>query len=291
MATMDQIFAGYRDRMGVLEATYDKNPFARGFMHSDLTYDVPSVWDGRFFRLDEHLARLQTSCKKLRLQLPFPKEEVKRILVDMVSKSGIRDAFVELIVTRGLKGVRGSEPGEVFKNNLYMFIQPFVWVIEPEMQPTGGKAVVARTGDLTCGLFEAADRGALYPFLTDGDANLTPTVLMDNGELIGEHGSGGGTSGDEIDRYDIENGSPRSAITLATSIRHSDDFGIAIEDLNYLALNTLGIQTDLIRSDVVYCVGADGGGVLSVGSINRYSSTQATRTVINKILLQVSECQ
>lgn len=167
MATMDQIFAGYRDRMGVLEATYDKNPFARGvsriegelvpvneariplldqgFMHSDLTYDVPSVWDGRFFRLDEHLARLQTSCKKLRLQLPFPKEEVKRILVDMVSKSGIRDAFVELIVTRGLKGVRGSEPGEVFKNNLYMFIQPFVWVIEPEMQPTGGKAVVART--------------------------------------------------------------------------------------------------------------------------------------------------
>lgn len=30
MARMEQIFAGYHDRMAVLEATYNKNPFARG---------------------------------------------------------------------------------------------------------------------------------------------------------------------------------------------------------------------------------------------------------------------
>src|SRR5690348_11693951 len=29
----------------------------QGFLHSDLTYDVPAVWDGRFFRLDDHLDR------------------------------------------------------------------------------------------------------------------------------------------------------------------------------------------------------------------------------------------
>ncbi|KAI1771447.1 D-aminoacid aminotransferase-like PLP-dependent enzyme [Hypoxylon cercidicola] len=213
MATMDKIFEGYRSRLAVLEATFDKNPLARGvawiegelvplheariplldegFMHSDLTYDVPSVWDGRFFRLDDHLARLQASCAKMRLQLPLPPAEVKKILVEMVAKSGIRDTFVELIVTRGMKGVRGHTPGQKFKNNLYMFIQPFIWVMEPEVQPIGGKAVIARTvkrispgsfdptvknlqwGDLTRGLFEAVDRGAVYPFLTDGDTNLT----------------------------------------------------------------------------------------------------------------------
>ncbi|OKL63374.1 hypothetical protein UA08_01694 [Talaromyces atroroseus] len=228
MASMEHIFAGYHARQAVLEATFDKNPFARGiawiegkyvpvdeariplldqgFMHSDLTYDVPSVWDGRFFRLDDHLTRLEDSCKKMRLQLPLPRDEVVRILVEMVAKSGIRDAFVELIVTRGLKGVRGHTPGEVFKNNLYMFIQPFVWVMEPDMQPSGGKAIVARTvkrispgsfdptvknlqwGDLTRALFEAADRDAVYPFLTDGDANLTEgsgfnIVLIKDGVL------------------------------------------------------------------------------------------------------------
>lgn len=211
MATMDDFFAGYESRVAILEKS--SHPFAQGvawiegelvplaeariplldqgFMHSDLTYDVPSVWDGRFFRLDDHMDRLEASCTKMRLKLPIPREDVKRILVDMVVRSGIKDAFVELIVTRGLKGVRGLKPGEVFKNNLYMFIQPFVWVMEPAVQRVGGSAVIARTvrrvppgaidpevknlqwGDLTRGLFEAADRGATYPFLTDGDSHLT----------------------------------------------------------------------------------------------------------------------
>lgn len=91
-------------------------------------------------------------------------------------------------------------------------------------------------------------------------------------DLIGQQGFGGGASGDEIDRYDVDNGSPEAAMVLATSTGHSDDFGIAVEDLSYPALNTLGTQTNLIRSDVVYYVGAAGGAVFSVGSINWYCS-------------------
>lgn len=78
----------------------------QGFLHSDLTYDVPAVWDGQFFRLDDHIARLDASCGKIRLKLPLPREEIKNILLDMVAQFGIKDAFVQLIVTRGLKGVR-----------------------------------------------------------------------------------------------------------------------------------------------------------------------------------------
>ncbi|KAL2105821.1 hypothetical protein VUR80DRAFT_7696 [Thermomyces stellatus] len=225
MATMDKVFAGYAARQKAMEAA--GNPLSEGiawvegemvplhearipmldegFMRSDLTYDVPSVWDGRFFRLDDHLSRLEASCAKLRLKLPLPREEVKKILVEMVAKSGIRDAFVEIIVTRGLKGVRGSRPEEIV-NRLYMLVQPYVWVMEPEVQPVGGDAVIARTvrrvppgsidptvknlqwGDFVRGLFEASDRGATYPFLTDGDANLTEgsgfnIVLVKDGVL------------------------------------------------------------------------------------------------------------
>lgn len=92
------------------------------------------------------------------------------------------------------------------------------------------------------------------------------------GDLIGERGLGGGASGDEIDRYDVRNGSPEGALTLATSTGHGDEFGIAVEDLSFPALNTLGTQTSLIRSDIVYYVGAGGGAVFSVGSINWYCS-------------------
>jgi len=210
MASMEKIFAGYEARQAVLQAS--SNPYAQGiawvsgelvplseariplldqgFLHSDLTYDVPSIWDGRFFRLDDHLARLELSCSKIRLRLPLPRAEVARILVDMAARSGIRDAFVELIVTRGMKGVREAT-AEDLVNRLYMFVMPYLWVMAPAMQRVGGSAVVARTvrrvppgsmdptvknlqwGDLTRAMFEAADRGASYPFLTDGDGNLT----------------------------------------------------------------------------------------------------------------------
>jgi len=207
---MDKVFADYEARKATLTAS--SNPFARGiawiegelvpfheariplrdqgFLHSDLTYDVPAIWDGRFFRLKDHLDRLELSCRKIRLQLPKPKDEITKILFEMTARSGIRDAFVELIVTRGLNGVRESRPEDIV-NNLYMFIIPYVWVMEPHIQRVGGSAIVARTvrrvppgaidptvknlqwGDLTRGMYEAKDRDAMYPFLTDGDSNLT----------------------------------------------------------------------------------------------------------------------
>ena len=202
MATMDDVFSGYQRRLKTLQAN-TTNPFSKGiawvegsfsplheariplmdqgFLRSDLTYDVPAVWDGRFFRLDDHLTRIEASCAKLRMKLPIPRDQMRHVLVDMVRRSGLRDAYVMIIVTRGLKGVRGSIPTELV-NNLYMFIQPYVWVMPPEIQRVGGSAVIARTvrrispgsidptvknlqwGDLTKGMFEAMDRRAQHPF-------------------------------------------------------------------------------------------------------------------------------
>lgn len=207
---MDRIFKAYEARKATLEQS--SHPFAKGvawvegqlvpydeariplkdqgFLHSDLTYDVPAIWDGRFFRLDDHLDRLEASCHKIRLRLPLPKHEIKSILLRMAAESGIRDAFVELIVTRGLQAVRGSR-AEDLVNKLYLFVVPYIWVMQPEVQRVGGSAVIARTvrrvppgamdptvknlqwGDLTRAMYEAQDRGAQYPFLTDGDGNLT----------------------------------------------------------------------------------------------------------------------
>ncbi|HXQ13943.1 MAG TPA: aminotransferase class IV [Caulobacteraceae bacterium] len=160
----------------------------QGFLHSDLTYDVPAVWDGRFFRLDDHLDRFAASCEKMRLRNPMPREAVRDTLVDMVARTGIRDAFVELIVTRGLKFVREYKTAQ---NNLYLIVMPYVWAMPPQVQRTGGTAVVTRTvrrtppgamdptvknlqwGDFTRGWLEALDRGATYSFLPDGDGNVT----------------------------------------------------------------------------------------------------------------------
>lgn len=225
MSYTDHIFVDYRRRVKALEAS--NNPFARGiayvegqyvplheariplldqgFLHSDLTYDVPAIWDGRFFRLDDHLDRFERSCAKLRLKSPLPRQEMRDRLVEMAAKSGIRDAYVMLIVTRGLRYVRQYAP-EDCENFCYLMVMPYLWVMDEETQKKGGSAVIARTvrrvppgaidptvknlqwGDLTRGLLEARDRGAMYPILTDGDANITEgsgfnVILIKDGKL------------------------------------------------------------------------------------------------------------
>jgi branched-subunit amino acid aminotransferase/4-amino-4-deoxychorismate lyase len=225
MSYTDHIFADYRRRLADLQAS--DNPFAKGiawvggdyvpvaqakvplldqgFLKSDLTYDVPAVWNGRFFRLDDHLDRFEASMAKLRLTSPIPRQEIRDRLVEMVAKSGIRDAYVMMIVTRGLRYVRQYAP-EDCENFCYLMVTPFLWVMGEEVQKTGGSAIIARTvrrippgaidptvknlqwGDFTRGIFEARDRGAMYPILTDGDANLTEgsgfnVVLVKDGKL------------------------------------------------------------------------------------------------------------
>lgn len=206
--SMHEVLDGYKDRQHQLRKS--QNPLSdgvawiegelyplaearipildQGFLRSDLTYDVPAVWDGRFFRLDEHIDRLEASCRKMRLQIPMKRSALRATLIEMVSKSGIRDAYVELIVTRGLKFVREYE---AYENSLYLMVMPYVWAMRPEMHPIGGSAVVTRTvrrtppgamdptiknlqwGDFVRGWLEAMDRGAVYSLLPDGDGNIT----------------------------------------------------------------------------------------------------------------------
>lgn len=225
MSYTDYIFDGYRRRLADLQAS--DNPFAKGiawvgedyvpvaeakiplldqgFLKSDLTYDVPAIWDGRFFRLDDHLDRFEASLRKLRLKSPIPRQKIRDRLVEMAAKSGIRDAYVMMIVTRGLRYVRQYAP-EDCANFCYLMVTPFLWVMGEEVQKTGGSAIIARTvrrvppgaidptvknlqwGDFTRGILEARDRGAMYPILTDGDANLTEgsgfnVVLVKDGRL------------------------------------------------------------------------------------------------------------
>jgi branched-subunit amino acid aminotransferase/4-amino-4-deoxychorismate lyase len=162
--------------------------FDYGFLRSDLTYDVPAVWDGRFFRLDDHLDRLERSCAKLRLQPPMPKSAMREMLIELVRKSGLRDAYVDIIVTRGTPKL-GERDVRKAEAAVYAFVIPYVWILPLAVQEKGGSAVVTRTvrrtppgamdptiknlqwGDLSRGFFEAWDRDAQLPLLPDGDGN------------------------------------------------------------------------------------------------------------------------
>ena len=90
-------------------------------------------------------------------------------------------------------------------------------------------------------------------------------------ELIGDFGSlvfEYGAAGFEIDRFDLALGSPAHTLLLASSFGHSDSYQCALEDLYSLSGPIVGSDSPLVRSDMVYFEGPQGGAVFSVGSIS-----------------------
>lgn len=176
-----------------------------GFSRSDVTYDVVAVWDGAFFRLGDHLDRFERSLDRLHLQLEVDRGEIEEILHTCVRRSGLREAYVDMIATRGWPARGGRDPW-TFKNQFYAYAIPYLWIVEPDQQETGSHLVIARNtvripeasvdptvknfhwGDLTRGHFEAHARGGTIAALPDLGGNLTEgpgfnLFLVIDGEL------------------------------------------------------------------------------------------------------------
>ncbi len=160
-----------------------------GFLRSDATYDVVHVWDGKFFRLDRHIDRFMASVEKLRMTLPVDRDGLANILNECVSRSGMRESYVEMILTRGRSPTFSRDPRDAV-NNFIAFAMPFGWVMNEEQRRRGINIVIAETRripvesvdptvknyhwlDLVAGMFESYDRGGESVVLTDLAGNIT----------------------------------------------------------------------------------------------------------------------
>jgi branched-chain amino acid aminotransferase len=160
-----------------------------GFSRSDCTYDVVAVWEGAFFRLEDHLDRFERSCLCLHLAAP-PREEIRRIVFECVRRSGLRNAYVEVIATRGVPTAGQRDPRAI-RNRFYAYAIPYVWIATPEQQARGTRLAIARGverispravdpsvknfhwGDLVRGQFEAFEREADTVVLLDAEGAVT----------------------------------------------------------------------------------------------------------------------
>ena len=204
-----------------------------GFLRSDATYDVVHVWKGRFFRLDKHLDRFMRSAEKIFLELPVSRDELARILAQCVTRSGHNDAYVEMILTRGVSPTFSRDPRDA-ENRLICFAIPYGWILRPEEREAGISAAISDIRrippesidpmvknyhwlDLVMGLYDAYGRGAKTVILTDARGNLAEGpgfnvfVVKDGKIATPDHGV-------------LEGVTRLSAIELA------DELGLALEE-------------------------------------------------------------
>ena len=72
-----------------------------GYRRSDVTYDVVGIWEGWFFRLDDHIRRFRASMQKLRLEPTEGDDGIRVVLNRCVALSGLRNAYAAMDCLRG----------------------------------------------------------------------------------------------------------------------------------------------------------------------------------------------
>ncbi|UYO94055.1 D-amino acid aminotransferase [Pollutimonas sp. M17] len=74
----------------------------RGFIFGDGIYDVVPAYNGKPFRMDGHLARLERSLAAIGIKVDFQRSDWEALVQDMLKRSGLSDCMVYLQVTRGV---------------------------------------------------------------------------------------------------------------------------------------------------------------------------------------------
>lgn len=83
--------------------------FDHGFLYGDGVFEGIRAYDGRVFRLKEHVDRLYDSARAILLDIPISKEEMIERILECLRKNELEDAYIRLIVSRG-KGDLGMDP-------------------------------------------------------------------------------------------------------------------------------------------------------------------------------------
>jgi branched-chain amino acid aminotransferase len=122
------------DRASATISVYD-----HGLLYGDGVFEGVRVYGGKIFRLAEHLERLYDSAKAIWLTIPMDREEMTAITEEGVRRSGITEAYVRHVVTRGV-GDLGLDPRKCAKPSVLIIVDTIkLW---PEQVYEAGLSVI-----------------------------------------------------------------------------------------------------------------------------------------------------
>ena len=107
----------YIDGEYVAGATASVPIWDHGLLYGDGVFEGMRLFDGSLFRPRDHIARLRRSARAIGLEIPLAEDELLEVICEVVRRSGLRDAHVRPIVTRGV-GMPGVDPSRCERSTL-----------------------------------------------------------------------------------------------------------------------------------------------------------------------------
>src|SRR3954454_22652112 len=104
------------DRTSAVMSVYD-----HGLLYGDGVFEGIRAYGGKIFCLGQHLERLYDSAKAIWLTIQMPRDELAAVPEEAVRRSGIAEAYVRHVITRGL-GDLGLDPRKCPKPSVLIIV-------------------------------------------------------------------------------------------------------------------------------------------------------------------------
>ena len=127
---------------------YDKEDakisvYDHGLLYGDGVFEGMRSYNGKVFRLDEHLDRLWKSAKAICLEIPMTVEEMAKAVNETLAVNEITDGYIRLVVTRGA-GSLGIDPNKT-SNPQVIIITDYITLYPDEFYENGLEIISVST--------------------------------------------------------------------------------------------------------------------------------------------------
>ena len=114
-----------------------------GLLYGDGIFEGIRAYNGRVFKLKEHIDRFFYSAKSILLSLPLSHSKISAAVVETCRRNRIRDGYIRLVATRGI-GTLGLNPNRC-KNPSVIIIAGKIQLYPPELYERGMAIVTVPT--------------------------------------------------------------------------------------------------------------------------------------------------
>jgi branched-chain amino acid aminotransferase len=117
--------------------------FDHGLLYGDGVFEGIRAYNGRVFRLKEHVDRLFFSAKAILLEIPMSPAQIAEAVLETCRRNQLRDGYIRLVVTRGV-GTLGLNPNRCQRPSVIV-IAGRIQLYPPELYQNGMAIVTVPT--------------------------------------------------------------------------------------------------------------------------------------------------
>jgi branched-chain amino acid aminotransferase len=117
--------------------------FDHGLLYGDGVFEGIRAYNGRVFKLKEHIDRLFCSAKSILLTIPMSHADLMAAVVATCRRNKLRDGYIRLVVTRG-PGTLGLNPNRC-RHPSVIIIADKIQLYPPELYQRGMEIVTVPT--------------------------------------------------------------------------------------------------------------------------------------------------